>query len=302
MFGYVTPLKDELKIREYNTFKSYYCGLCFHIKSEFGNLPRMLLNYDMTFLGLLLDSLTEVLSPPQMKTCVTNPLKKKPIILDSKALSYAAHMNVSLVYYKCLDDSADDKNLKSKALALALSSYKKRFSVSTHKVNAFIEEQLSKLARLEKSKDFSSIDEICEPFSLIVAHILKEYPHDLIGDDDQTRDHLFQFGYALGKWIYVIDALDDLEKDMKKNNFNPLNTLYNKNNEPYEILLDQIKEKVSFTLLNCGYNCKDILNKLPISKNKEILENIILLGMMKQYEQVIKACTCQNKKERNPGA
>ncbi|MDF2878321.1 MAG: hypothetical protein K0S30_1417, partial [Clostridia bacterium] len=136
MFGYVTPLKDELKIREYTTFKSYYCGLCFHLKKEFGNLPRMTLNYDMTFLAVLLDSLTDKESTIQMKKCMTSPIKKKAVILDNEALTYAANMNVALVYYKLLDDAADNKSLKSKILAAVLSFYKKNFSSDILTVNA----------------------------------------------------------------------------------------------------------------------------------------------------------------------
>jgi hypothetical protein len=293
VFGYVTPLKDELKIREYTTFKSYYCGLCFHLKKEFGNLPRMTLNYDMTFLAVLLDSLTDKDASIQMRKCMTSPIKKKPIILDNEALSYAANMNVALVYYKLLDDVADNKSLKSRLLASVLSFYKRSFSSDILTVNAVISENLNLLNTLEKHQTFSSIDEICHPFSLIVAYILKMYPFPLTNDTPELREHLFDLGYALGKWIYMIDALDDLEKDMAKQKFNPLNVLYNKNQLPYKELLEQIKDSVTFTILNCGYNCKHHLDHLPLYKNKELLENIISLGMMDRYTKVVNACHCQ---------
>ena len=296
MFGYVTPLKDELRLHEYNTFKSYYCGLCFHLKKEFGNLPRMALNYDMTFLALLLDSLSPKATNAQMKGCLTNPFKKKPVILGNDALSYAANMNIALVYYKLLDDVADNKSLKSKTLAAILAPYKKKFSTPIQVINQVIQENLNTLSLLEKEKNFSSIDEICHPFSLITANIFKRYPYALLEDNEQIRENLFNFGYALGKWIYMIDALDDLEKDMTKGEFNPLDFLYNKNQLTYKELLEQIKEDVAFTILNCGYNCKQYLDSLPIKKNKELLMNIISLGMMDQYEKVIHACDCKNKK------
>jgi hypothetical protein len=298
LFGYVTPLKDELKIREYNTFKSYYCGLCFHLKKEFGNLPRMALNYDMTFLALLLDSLSINPANIQMKTCLTNPFKKKPVILENEALSYAANMNVALVYYKLLDDAKDNKSLKSKTLALTLGTYKKKFSSSIQEINDVIYENLNTLSLLEKDRNFSSVDEICHPFSLIVANILKGYPYDLSQDSDVMRESLFQFGYALGKWIYMIDALDDLEKDMKHGKFNPLDFLYNKDRLPYAELMIQIKDKAAFTILNCGYNCKDYLERLSVNKNKDLLYNIISLGMMDQYEKVVHSCHC--KKPNSP--
>ncbi len=296
MFGYVTPLKEELKIHEYTTFKSYYCGLCFHLKKEFGNLPRMVLNYDMTFLALLLDSLSDTPVNTQMKKCLTSPVKKKPIILENEALSYAANINISLVYYKLLDDVLDDRSLKSKLLALTLAPYKKKFSSKIQETNLVIQENLNHLYLLEKEKMFSSIDEICDPFSLIVAHIFKMYPYNISKDSEETRKNLFDFGYALGKWIYMIDALDDLQKDIEQEKFNPLNFLYNKNNLAYPELLIQIKDTVAFTILNCGYNCKYYLDLLPVHKNKELLENIISLGMMDRYTKVISSCHYKEKK------
>ncbi|MDF2879192.1 MAG: hypothetical protein K0S30_2288, partial [Clostridia bacterium] len=188
---------------------------------------------------------------------------------------------------------ADNKSLKSKILAAVLSFYKKNFSSDILTVNAVISENLNLLNTLEKHQTFSSIDEICHPFSLIVAYILKMYPFPLTKDTPELREHLFDMGYALGKWIYMIDALDDLEKDMAKQKFNPLNVLYNENQLPYKELLEQIKDSVTFTILNCGYNCKHHLDHLPLYKNKELLENIISLGMMERYTKVVNACHCQ---------
>lgn len=295
MFGYVKPLKDELKIYEYGVFKSYYCGLCFHLKKAFGNLPRMALNYDMTFLAILLDSLEPIPVKPVMKRCMTSPFKKKPVIMDNEALLYAAHMTTSLMYYKLQDDVLDDKNLKSSLLAFALAPYKQKFSEDVIEINQMIQENLTQLYHLEQTQNFSSLDEICDPFSLIVASLFKMYPHSFSKEDPAFRENLFHFGYALGKWIYMIDALDDLQKDMEKQKFNPLNFLYNKESLTYPELLEQIKDRVSFTILNCGYNCKYYLELLPIYKNKNLLDNIITLGMMDQYNKVIQTCPCKEK-------
>ena len=222
MFGYVTPLKPELKIREYESFKSYYCGVCMHIKDGFGNIPRMSLNYDMTFLGLLLDGLHEEERSFKIQRCIAHPLKKKPMIVNNKALAYAAAMNVSLVYYKLLDDVADDRSMKSKVSSIILSPYKSKFNRNVTIINDIIEENLKKLSYLEVEKRFSSIDEIAHPFSEIVGKILNLYPEEFEGDSEEIRGNLYELGYSLGKWIYIIDALDDLKEDMEKNKFNPL--------------------------------------------------------------------------------
>lgn len=296
MFGYVTPMKPEMKIKEYEMFRAYYCGLCMHIKDSFGNLPRMSLNYDMTFLGLLLDSLHKEGISIEHKRCMAHPQKKKPMIMNNKALEYAAAMNVSLIYYKLLDDVADDKSLKSRIGATVLFPYKKKFNRNVTEVNDIIEENLNLLNTLEKQKNFMSIDEIAHPFSMIVAKILELYPEELDHEDGDLRYNLYNLGYALGKWIYIIDALDDLEEDIEKGKFNPINFLYNKSNKPYEEFLVEVKSRIEFTILNCGFNCREALDNLPIKRNKDILQNIISLGMMDKYTKISQGCNCKGKR------
>ena len=287
MFGYVTPLIDELKVRDFNLFKYYYCGLCLHIKERFGNIPRMTLNYDMTFLGVLLDSLSK--DEPNFKIikCISHPTQKRSIVINNNALSYAADINLSLFYYKLLDDIKDDNKIKSKLYATSLCLYTKKFDKSIYAINELIKNRLSELSTFEKEKSFSSIDEVSHPFSDIVGNILKNYPYSLFEDGNNLRDDLYNFGYALGKWIYIIDALDDLKEDIEKNKFNPINQLYNKENLPFEKLHTIVKPKIEFIILNCSYNCREYLKKLPIKRNKDILYNIIELGMIKKYITIV---------------
>ena len=299
MFGYVTPLKPELKIREYESFKSYYCGICMHIKENFGNIPRMSLNYDMTFLGLLLDGLHKEERELKIQRCIAHPLKKKPMIINNKALAYAAAMNVSLVYYKLLDDVADDKSIKSKISSMILSPYKSKFNRNVTMINDIIEENLKKLSYLEVEKKFSSIDEIAHPFSEIVGKILNLYPEKFEGDSEEVRGNLYELGYSLGKWIYLIDALDDLKEDMEKNKFNPIDYLYNTDSKTYEELMEEIRDRMEFTIFNCGYTCRNALENLPIKRNKEILENIISLGMMDKYTKITTECECNKGSGKN---
>lgn len=298
MFGYVTPLKAEMKIKDFARFKCYYCGLCCHIKKEFGNIPRMALNYDMTFLGLLLDAL----SPDELEVshhrCILHPTEKKVVIINNKALTYAASMNISLSYYKILDDVNDDKDLKSKFLYTILSPYTKKFSQSIIQINSKIQSNLNELSNLESNKSFSSIDEICHPFSNLVGIIFRDYPYKLIDDSDDLRSTLYSLGYSIGKWIYLIDALDDLKSDMINKKFNPINFLYNKNLLLYDEFIEIINKKIEFTILNCGYSCKENLEKLNLNKNRDILYNIIELGLMDKYTNVTKHPESTNETKR----
>ena len=283
MFGYITPLKPELKIKDFTKFRSYYCGLCFHLKNNAGNIPRAVLNYDMTFLAVLLDSISLKEPEAQIKRCFIHPFEKKPVIMNNEALTYSAAININLYYYKIKDDIEDDNDIKSKFFEIILNPYQKKVSSSIKNINEVIESSLKDLSILEKTKNFNYIDEIAHPFSHIVGFILKEYPYKLIDDCDDLRNKLYNFGYTLGKWIYLIDAFDDLKDDIEKQKFNPLNYLYNKENKSYNELLPSIKERLEFNILNCSYNCNEILKILPLKRNEDILKNVLELGMMDKY-------------------
>lgn len=287
MFGYVTPLKAELKVKDFTKFRSYYCGLCFQLKNSAGNIPRMVLNYDMTFLAILLDSLSIKEPNIEIKRCIAHPTDKKPVIIDNDALHYAAAMNLTLYYHKLKDDIQDDNKLKSKVFEKVLYPYQKKIDKSIDDINNIIRLNLRTLTEFEKNKSFSSIDEICHPFSDIVGNILRSYPNEFINDSESLRNELYNLGYTLGKWIYLIDALDDLKDDIEKKKFNPINYLFNEDNKPYEKLIPLIQGRLEFTILNCSYNCKDILSKLPLKRNEDILKNILELGMMDKYVGIL---------------
>ena len=299
MFGYITPLKPELKIKDFTRFRAYYCGVCISIKQNYGNLPRATLNYDMAFLALLLDGLSEDNTSAEVKRCIAHPFNKRPIIINNEAINYAASMNVALSYYKIIDDVNDDNDIFSKCKAIFLSPYNKKFSSSIKLINTVIEENLNKLSKYEQNKNYTSIDEICDPFAIIVGKILEYFPNKIYNDSDEKRNLLYNFGYTLGKWIYLIDALDDLEEDITKGKFNPINYLYNINNLPYKEFKESIKDRLEFNILNCAYNCKDILDELEIKKNKDILDNIISLGMMDKYIKVLNNCKKQKGADLN---
>lgn len=286
MFGYVIPFKPELRIKEYNVFRAYYCSICKSIKNNFGNLERAALNYDMTFLAIFIDGLTEDKCNASLENCIAHPFKKRPILKENNSIYYAASMNVALTYYKILDDACDDKDLKSKFLLKILSPYNKKFNDKTKYINNIIKENLLKLSNMENTKNFNSIDEICDYFSIIVGKIFELYPYNLYNDTIDKRELLYNFGYTLGKWIYLVDALDDLKEDMKRNKFNPINYLYNKDNLPYKEFKESIIERIEFNILSCASNCNDILNKLEFKKNKAIIQNIVSLGMMDKYLKV----------------
>ena len=279
MFGYVTPYKMELKIKDYEMFKAYYCGLCISIKNNFSNLCRMSLNYDMTFLGILLDSLEYNKHKYVVTRCIAHPMKKKPKVVDNKALDYAAFCNVALVYYKLLDDYNDDNSLNKKFISMYIKKFINKSEEDLSPVLVNIEENIKKLSSLEKSQDIISIDELSDPFASLTAFIISYYYKN-----EDFYDNLYNLGYNLGRWIYIIDAYDDLKEDMEKHKFNAINKAFNTENLSYEDLITQQVSRIEFNLLMSANTTVEALNRLPINKNKDLLFNILQLGLMNKIE------------------
>ena len=281
MFGYVTPCKMELKIKDYEKFKAYYCGVCKSIKKNFGNLPRLALNYDMTFLAVLLDSLEGSKCTFVKQRCIAHPITKRLVIINNKAVDYAAFSNVTLTYYKLLDNVKDDKSPLSKLCSIFLKQYIKKVPKELNCHSSQIESCLNELSDLEANLIDKAIDSISHPFADLTGFIISSY-----GEEKPYKDNLYWLGYNLGKWIYIIDAWDDLKKDMKKNKFNAINSVFNDKNLPYERFSKDLENRIDFILVTCASQCNKFLNELPLNKNVDILNNILQFGLMEKMDKV----------------
>ncbi len=271
LFGYIRILKDELRVREYNMFRSYYCGLCKTIKSEYGFASRMGLSYDVTFLALVLSSVNSEETEVLPERCIVSPFNKKPTAQKTDELSYAAAVNVMLGYLKLSDDWHDERSLKA-LLCMPLFWGAKRKAKKRHgELFNEIKMHLDKLSLLEKEK-CSEIDRLANEFGLVLSSVFNNYP-----DGEQVEKRILShMGYMLGRFIYILDAYEDREKDKKKKCFNPF--LLNKDNEN----ADEIKESLMFTLSDVSNSYK-LLN---IKRNRPILDNIIYLGLPDSVEKV----------------
>lgn len=286
MFGYIVPIVDELTPFDYQNFKSYYCGLCISLKYKYGNLPRLGLNYDATFFAILMDSISNEPSETFTTFCLKHPLKKVELKKLNSALDYATDLNILLIYYKLLDNEFDETGFKKIAFSKLFKGCLKK--VTYQNINKILFENLNVLNTLELSDSLNSIDELAHPFSNIIGEILKECPFTLHDESLESRNRLYDFGYSFGKWIYLIDAIDDLKDDMELDRFNPINKVYNKENLEYKEFLRIIKDPMDFLMITLEDNCSELLNKLPIIRNKNILTNIINFGLMEKYMNISK--------------
>ncbi|MDR2457880.1 MAG: DUF5685 family protein [Clostridiales Family XIII bacterium] len=281
MFGTVMPLKADLKIKEFEIYRAYYCGICHSIKNRYGNIRRLTLSFDSVFLAIFLESIFEEDEKFEKFRCLTHPIMKKTKIIESPALNYAADTLLILSYYNLIDDSIDDKNFIKGLFAKIIKS-KKLFEKYKNKI-LIIEKQLQTLSDLEK-KNSADIDEVSVPFAKILEEIFN-YNHD--EEENPNSFALKQVGYNLGKWIYTVDAIEDYEKDKKKNKYNPIlsNMLLDGVIEKDE-LKNYLMEK-DFVLKSYIKNIADIIPLLNIRRNKNIIENIVLEGLLNVTENTI---------------
>jgi hypothetical protein len=266
MFGYIRIQKSELLVREYEAYKSVYCGLCKQMGKDYSFLSRFILSYDCTFYAMLLMSLQNSCNGFEQKRCRFNPLKKCSYCkTDSDNLSKAAALSVISAYYKILDDIQDSSFLKRTAYKIVKPIFahwrkkaSKRYPEIDNAVKLMLEEQL----RAEKNPD-CKLDMACDPTAKMLGTLLK-----LEGKSESDKRIYYQLGYGIGRWIYLIDAVDDYDKDIKKGNFNPFSL--------YKDDLNNIMEKNLSQSLAMAY---DAYNLIDIVDFKGIIDNVILKGL-----------------------
>lgn len=272
MFGYITVFKPEMKVKDFALYEGYYCGLCRMINSH-SSFGKYLLNYDCTFLYLLLAKDAEL---PKLKEirCVSHPVRKKKVFIAEKYADEAACINILLAYHNLLDKKNDGDSVLSGAAAAFLKKSYKKVSKLYPEDDSLIREKLDALSQLENRKSFT-IDEICSPFAELLGELIaRRFP--------EKRNIFYEFGYYLGKWIYLMDAFDDRNKDLKKKSFNPFNILYEN---------DEDKKKEAEFLLKSSVNQITLAYDLIEKKNgniENVLDNIVYLGLKRNTESVLK--------------
>lgn len=282
VFGYVRAFKPQLRVCEYETYKAVYCGLCKKMNREFGLAARMTLSYDFTFLALMNMALGDFDISYRNERCIAHPLKKSPCLKTGKALDYPACAAVILIFHKLRDDRRD-KDLKGRAAAAVLlpmlkKSYKKAAGKYPELAKQ-IELQMKRQFQIEK-RGIPGIDRACDPSSEMMSQIAS-----YISDDRELKPHLERFGYFLGRYVYLCDALDDLRKDCEKGGYNPL-ALHFGFEKGRNLSDKEFRQAADFTLESLNLTMAALADsyvKLPQKHFKSINDNIVYLGMKNTF-------------------
>ena len=197
MFGYINVDKGELKFKEFDIYRSFYCGVCKSLGKNYGIAGQMTLSYDMTFVAIVLSSLYEDETPPRKARCVPHPIVPH-MELVNQYTDYAAAMNVLLTYYKLKDDWVDDRSLKSNAFAGILRRAFKKAAKKFPRQAKAIEEAIRLQTEYEAREEYD-IDTITAPTGMMLEEIF-----DM--KQDEWQRSLRRMGLFLGKYIYMLDA------------------------------------------------------------------------------------------------
>lgn len=274
MFGYLQIHKDELKVKEYEAYKSVYCGLCKQLGRDYGILTRLILSYDCTFYAILLMSLKRSCTGFSDGRCKFNPLKKcKFADCKDNAYSKASALSVISAYYKVVDDIDDSGFFKRIALKIAKPFFGRRQKKAARRFPEIeiIVSEMMKNQKAAENDELVTIDKAANPTAKMISDLAA-----LEGGNDLQKRVLSEFGYQIGRWVYLIDAADDYEKDKKSGNFNPF------------IKADiNDKDYINSVLSQSLARAYDAYNLLDIIDFKPIIDNMMLFGFPNKQNAVL---------------
>ena len=273
MFGYIKTDKGELRMKEYELYKAVYCTLCKVSGKRYGLVARFALSYDFTFMALLSLAQQEAEIAAKRGRCVVNPAKKCSYICsETEAFNLASAASAILLYYKIMDNKADEKGIKKiafSALAALAKKGHKKAAKDYPEIEAIAAEYFEAQQKAERDSA-PGLDASSEPTAVMLGKLCC-----LTGADTSHRI-LERMGYCLGKWIYLLDAAEDYKEDLKNCNFNP----FGKDEK-------DIKERALPLLNNCFTEAIAAYQLLPIRRFGGIFENILYLGLKQVQTNVL---------------
>lgn len=265
MFGYVITNIKTLSDEQRSRFRSLYCGLCRTLKERYGNAGRMTLSYDMTFVALTLSALYEPEEQTGFERCAAHPLKRHAYAVDP-ILEYAADLNLMLAYHKCADNWQDERNPAFLAAMRVLDGAYRAASANWPEKARAIEDWMDGVRKIEQS----GASEIDPPMNL-TGRMMGEL---FVYRDDYWSDELRRMGDALGRFIYFMDAYDDLPKDVRRGKFNPLRSMMD---------APDFEELCKGALTMMMADCADAFERLPVVQDADLIRNIIYSGVWAKY-------------------
>ena len=284
MFGYIRPFKPDLRIREHETYKAVYCGLCGQLGKSYGPLARLTLSYDFAFLSMLHYAVSGIEPVFERRSCFVNPLRKLHICASGEVLEYGADVASLMLYFKLLDNIRDTGPARRILWEAA-----KPFVSAAHKKAAFrqpaceeaIARQMAAQSELE-ARRCANVDEACEPTALAMAAVCGK-----LSDDGRRQRVLERVGYLIGRYVYLCDALDDLRGDIKTGSYNPFAIRHQLAPDTGEEELRGVLEQGRSALYLTAGEAAKAYQLLDSAAFAPILDNIFYQGLRAGADEII---------------
>ncbi|MBR6045341.1 MAG: hypothetical protein IKP47_06890 [Ruminococcus sp.] len=282
MFGYIRPYKPYLRICEYEAYRSVYCGVCKTMGREYGELTRLTLSFDAAFMALIDMSVNGIELKAEQQRCPAHPFVKRRVAVNS-GLENTACASVILLFHKLRDDLADG-SLKERAIARPSVTAFTGAYIKARKVKPKLCAAVEKCMRMQAEAEAErtpSIDRACEPTARMIQAVFAE-----ISDDKAMSKKLGSFGYFIGRYVYLVDALDDLRADCAAHRYNPIAVKLGLDGELTDEQFAEAAQSLTFSIrMTLGQLAEQYL-KLDLRLYKSIIDNIIYLGLNDVFERV----------------
>lgn len=268
MFGYVRPVLERLDEGQRDAYQSAYCGLCHTLGARHGWLARFTLQYDFTFLAILLAA-GEKMDKPICRRCPAHPLRGPRECLGGDALAVAADESMILTWHKLSDDVADHgliAGLPYRFLRRLFRRAYRRAAAAQPRFDRQVREGLASLRRLEEARS-PELDRVADAFARILSCISEMYPAD-----SPERRMLGQTLYHLGRWIYLMDAWDDLDEDKKRGRYNPLDARFHGKAR-------EERDYVEATATHSARLAASAVNLMELGQWRATVENVLYCGL-----------------------
>lgn len=266
-----------MRVKELTAYKAVYCGLCGQLGRSFGFFARMTLSYDFAFYSMLWWAVHEQCPTIEKRRCPFNPLKKRPVCTEGEALAVGADAAAILLYHKLLDNIRDGGVLQKAGYSLLrpfVAGARNKAAARRPEHDAVIVQAMQQQTAIERAQT-RSIDAACEPTANMLAGLFR-----LLSEDAMKARVLERLGYFLGRYIYLCDALDDLESDSRTGNYNPLLFCCGSDTA-------QAVERAKTSLNLTTAEAEKTLALLPMHDFAPIIENIVTMGLQSTVHEIL---------------
>lgn len=271
MFGYILPDKPNMFMKDYALYKCFYCGMCKSIREKHkSNLLRISVNYDMTFINVLLHGVTAQPMEFKEEACILNPFKKKCVLKTDPISETCVYLNTLLADFKTRDDLHDEPSLGKRFLRLIFKGKIKRARKELPEAAKLLDIAYNKQVEVEK-KEGATFDQAATPFAECMQGIFQS----ILGD--KYSESVGDLAFFLAKYVYLLDAVDDFEKDVKKEEFNPFKR-YGDASTKAE-LIDNHGNELNEILNGLLYCIKDAYSRIPVFNTESIITNTLWYGL-----------------------